>query len=282
MREVRRDALLGRWTKFFLMLMAVSCGAYFFASAAVELLVPPELPVTEDDFGRGKSVKTKVALPSLKAFSPIWDRNPFKAAMPKAASPSKPKTQTLDKLPVAKIKVRLLGTMYSDVTKFSRAVILDGNKQRLVKVGDKLTGGLAIVEIRRRAVVLLRGTSRQLLLIDSTDKKIASKKGEDRKMLSRQEVKSKIQDLDSLARDIQFVPASRGKEQGLWVRHLRSGSLFSKAGLERDDVVLDIEGQSVINVNPISLFQLLDKPQVRVKLLRDGKPMQLILILTGK
>lgn len=216
---------------------------------------------------------------SVEVFAPIWGRNAFKAARPQPKKP-KPVNKSLDKLAVATIPARLLGTMYSDVPVFSRAVILTNNKQKLVKIGDTLSG-FKVEEIRRRAIVLVKGRQRQLLLIDKHDKKIASKKGESRKMISRSEIKKKLQNLDALAKDISVAPATRGKQKGLWVRQLRQGSLFSKAGLEKDDVVLKIGGEPVVGgVNPLGFFKMLDRDQVVVDVLRRGKPMQLVLILS--
>lgn len=279
MQEIESGGLLGRWPKIALNLSTISVVAYFLASAVVVLVVDPKLPSIHENVRPSAQALAKVSIPPLKYFAPIWNRNIFKAARPK---PRAVKKKTIDQLPVAKLSAKLLGTIYSNVSVLSRAITLEGNKQKLVKVGDKLSG-FKIVEIQRRAIVLQKGSQKQLLLIDNTDKKIAAKKGEARKMLSRRELKAKLQDLDSLSKDIQFAPATRGKQKGLWVRMLRAGSLFSKAGLQKDDVVLSVGGRPVAQgLNPLTLFKLLDQPQVNVGILRDGKPMQLVLILTGK
>ncbi len=279
MQELGSDRLIGRWPRLALNLSTISVVAYFLASAAVVLIVEPKLPSMHGESMKAVQSASKVSIPPLKYFAPIWNRNAFKAARPK---PRVAKKKTLAQLPVAKLNIKLVGTIHSDVSVLSRAITLEGNKQKLVKVGDKLSG-FKIVEIQRRAIVLQKGNQKQLLLIDNADKKIAAKRGEARKMLSRRDLKAKLQDLDSLARDIQFAPATRGKPKGLWVRQLRAGSLFSKAGLQKDDVVLSVGGNPVAQgVNPVTLFKLLDQQQVNVDILRDGKPIQLVLILTGK
>lgn len=279
MQEVGGSRLIGRWPRIALNLTTILVVAYFFASAAVVLVVDPKLPSSGKAIMTPSLAAAKILIPPLKYFSPILTRNAFKAARPK---PVVAKKKTIDQLPVAKLKAKLLGTIYSDVSVLSRAVTLEGNKQKLVKIGDKLSG-FTIVEIQRRAIVLQRGGQRQLLLIDTIDKKIAAKSGHSRKMFSRKEIKAKLQDLDSLARDIVFAPATRGKQKGLWVRELRAGSLFSKVGLQKDDVVLSVGGNPVAQgVNPVSLFKLLDQQQVNVDILRNGKLIQLVLILTGK
>lgn len=282
MRELEDDRLIGRWPRFALTMTTISVVAFFLASASVALVLEPKLPTLGDDSSQVAEMVAKATVPPLNFFAPIWNRNAFKAALPKPKAKPKPKPKTLDQLKVAKVNAKLLGTMYSDVSVLSRAVTLVGNKQELMKIGDKLDGFI-ISEIQRRGIVLKKGNNRQLLLIDSQDKKIVAKKGESRKMLSRRELKAKLQDLDSLSRDIQLAPATRGKQQGLWVRQLRAGSLFSKAGLQKDDVVLKLGGQAVAKgANPVTLFKLLDREQVVVDILRDGKPMQLVLLLTGK
>lgn len=279
MQVAGSDRLIGRWPRIALNLSTICLVAYFLASAAVVLVVDPKLPSLFGDAQGSSKTTTKVSIPPLKYFAPIWNRNAFKAARPK---PAKAKKKTINQLPVAKLNVKLLGTIYSDVSVLSRAVTLDGSKQKLVKAGDKVSG-FKIVEIQRRAIVLQKGNQRQLLLIDNADKKIAAQKGESRKMLSRKQVKAKLQDLDALAKEIQLAPATRGKQKGLWVRQLRADSLFSKAGLQKDDVVLTVGGITVAQgANPVTLFKLLDQEKVIVDILRDGKPMQLVLILTGK
>ncbi len=171
--------------------------------------------------------------------------------------------------------------MYSDFVGLSRAVTLGGNKQKMVKVGDKLSG-FVIDEIQRRAIVLRRGKDRQLLLIDNADKKIAAKSANSRSTIARKDLKAKFQDLDALSRDIQLAPATRGKQRGLWIRRLRQGSMFSKVGLRKDDVLLKLDGTPVAKgANPLALMRLLDQDRVVVDILRDGKPMQLVLIITG-
>ena len=273
--------VLSSWYRLALNVTTVTVVAYFLASSAAVLTITPRLPSPGNGVEGIHDAVKRVSIPSLKFFSPILSRNAFKAAVPKPKSKPKPKKPSIDKLSVAKVDERLLGTIYSDVIGLSRAVILKGNKQSLVKVGDKLSG-FTIAEVKRRAIVLEKSKQRQLLLIDSADKKIAAKKSEARIMLSRKALKSKLQDLDSLSRDIQLAPATRGKQQGLWVRQVRSGSLFSKAGLQKDDVILTVGGEEVAKgANPIKLFGLLDRPQVDVNILRNGKPMSLVLLLTG-
>lgn len=280
MRQVIGNFLDGRVPRFLLTLSAVTLAASFLAGAAVALLIPPKLPRLPGDSALVADVAARVEIPPLKAFSPILDRNPFKAAMPKPPPPPKPRKVTLDQLPVVNLNVRLLGTMAAENVEFSRAVVLEGDKQQLIRIGQKLAG-YTVSEIQRRAIVLTKGKKRQLLLIDAEDRKIAAGAGNARKMLSRKAVKARFQNLDSLAQDIQLVPATRGKQEGLWVRHLRPASLFGRAGLRRDDVLLTVQGEPVATANPLSLFRLLDEPQIRVELLREGQPMQLVLILTG-
>lgn len=282
MQGIVTERLIGRWPRLALNLLTVSMVAYFLASAAVALVLPPVVPSMEGATGTGAKGAAKVTVPPLKTFWPIITRNAFKASMPKPKAKPKPKQKSLQQLAVAKIKSRLLGTMYSDVNALSRAIVLVGSRQRLMKIGQPLEG-FKIVDIQRRAIVLQKGNQRQLLLMDVKDKKTIGKKSSGRRMLSRKELKAKFQDLDSLARDIKLAPATRGKVKGLWVQQLRAGSLFSQAGLLRNDVILKVGGQSVAGgANPLSMFKMLDRNQVVVDILRNNRPMQLVLILTGK
>ena len=282
MRGLAEIGLNGRWPKIALNLMTVTLVAYFLASGAVALVVDPVLPNVGSGAGGSAKGAARVSVPPLNYFSPILSRNAFKAARPKPPAPKKePVKPDIESLPIAKLNVALLGTIYSSVPALSRAVILEGSTQKLVKAGDDVSG-FKISEIQRRAIVLEKGKVHQLLLIDKTDKTVAAKSDEARTMLPRASVKAVLQDLDALSKQIWLAPATRGKQQGLWVRDLRAGTMFSKAGLQKDDVILKVGGKSVTkNVNPVTLFKLLDNEQVVVDILRDGKPMQLVLILTG-
>lgn len=275
------ERLIGRWPRLALNLLTVSVVAYFLASGAVSLMLPPVLPGTTGVGGKGANGAASVTVPPLNFFGPILTRNAFKAAVPKPKAKPKPKQKGLGQLSVAKIKSRLLGTMYSDVSELSRAVILKGNRQQLIKIGQPLEG-FKVADIQRRAIVLQKGGQRQLLLIDVADKKTVGKASTGRKMLPRKELKSKLQDLDALSRDIKLAPATRGKAKGLWVQQLRAGSVFNRAGLQKDDVILKVGGQSVVGgANPLSMFKMLDREQVAVDILRNNRPMQLVVILTG-
>lgn len=282
MHGLDKDITLSPWGRASLNVVAITLVAYFLASGAAALFVSPRLPVLGEAGKEIASAAKKVRVPSLDFFTPIISRNAFKAALPKPKPKPKPSKKTLEQLAVANIKERLIGTIYSDISVLSRAIVLAGHAQNLVRVGSKLSG-FTVTEIKRRAIVLKKGKNRQLLIIDTEDKKIAAKKPEARRMLSRKALKAKLQDIDSLARDIQLAPATRGKSRGLWVSRLRSDSLFSKAGLQKDDVILTVGGEHVAEGgNPIKLFGLLDRSQVEVNILRNGKPMTLVLLLTGK
>lgn len=283
MHGLVEDRVISPWLRMSLTLLATTVVAYFIASGVVTLMVDPTLPAMGDDDAKVAKAAGKVSVPSLNFFAPITGRNAFKAAMPKPKVEKKaqPVEKDISTLQVAQINAQLLGTMYSDVSILSRAVVFENKVQRLVKIGDTISG-YAIDDIQRRAIVLKKGSQSQLLLIDAQDKNTAGKKSEARKMLSRQTLKAKLQDLDALAKEIQLAPATRGKQQGLWIRQLQAGSLFSKAGLQKDDVLLNVGGMDVAKANPVTLFKMLEKDQVVVSLLRNGKPMQLVLLLTGK
>lgn len=140
---------------FSLMLMA-----YFLAGAARALMAQPQLPALDDTGLAASEPVETIFIPALSDFSSIRERNVFKAARPDVQE-----TTSIENLPVVQLSVKLLGTIDCDVTPLSRAIVLEGDKQRLVKVGDSL-GGHSISEIQRRAVVLLKGGQKQVLLID--------------------------------------------------------------------------------------------------------------------
>jgi len=277
MRELVDGRLIGRWPRMVLNALTTAVVAYFLAGAAVALFVSPDLPRLEAVGGGGDS-RPALSVSSLNHFSPILTRNVFKAALPEPDASSD--AESLASLAVAKINAQLLGTMYSDVAIFSRAVILQGNKQKLVKVGDSLAG-FTIAEIQRRAIVLKKGGQRQLLLIDAADKKNIGRTKVSGPQFSRRDIKRQLQDMDGLAEDIRLAVVEHDGKKRFLVRQLRAGSLFSKAGLHKGDVVLKVGGQDVVvKTDPANLFHLLKQERVFVDIVRNGRPTRLVLLMT--
>lgn len=141
--------------------IAFLAAGYFLYGAAKAFIYQPWLPeVDAESLEVPLPVESTPVMP-LSHFEVIQDRNVFKAAVPLENS----KTPLIENLPVAQLRAKLLGTIDCDISSFSRAIILEGSKQRLVSLGDPL-GGYIITEVQRRALVLTKRGEKKVLLIE--------------------------------------------------------------------------------------------------------------------
>ncbi|WP_187170456.1 type II secretion system protein N [Salidesulfovibrio onnuriiensis] len=143
-----------------LALAAVIVAGYFLCGAGKALTAQPQLPEVDMDGMEAPVAVEAAPIPPVSHFAAIRDRNLFRAAMPEASGAT-----AIEELPVVQLGIKLLGTIYCDAAPLSRAIILEGDKQRLVKVGDSLAGH-SIAEIQRRALVLSKGGEKKVLLIE--------------------------------------------------------------------------------------------------------------------
>lgn len=92
-------------------------------------------------------------------------------------------------------------------------------------------------------------------------------------VIDRGEVESALGNLDKLFTQIRAVPQFRGgKPSGLKLLSVRSGSIFAKLGLKRNDVLEKINGQDVDIKRGFEIFsQLKDSSSIKIDLVRNGK-----------
>jgi general secretion pathway protein C len=92
-------------------------------------------------------------------------------------------------------------------------------------------------------------------------------------LVDRAEINNAIESLDQLFTQVRAVPQFKdGKAAGLKLLSIRSGSLFAKLGLRRNDILEQINGQPVDMKRGVEIFgQLKDANQISIDLVRDGK-----------
>lgn len=269
---------IGRWPRVALNLLAISMVSYLLASAAVELFVATPLPALHNTSLSTDTRAQKASVPPLQYFADIRKRNAFKAASPAPSRESafRPRTN----LQIAKVQAKLLGTIHSDIPTFSRAIVLDKGQQRLVKVGEKVEG-YTIHAIQRRGVVLKKGNSEQLLLIDSSDKAIASGPPVIRKTISRLALKQQLKNIGVHTKGIQFTEENFRGQQRLRVNQLRPGTLFSRVGLRTGDILVSVGGYEISSqADLIHLADGLEQETLEIDVRRDEKHYKYVLLLT--
>ena len=96
-------------------------------------------------------------------------------------------------------------------------------------------------------------------------------------VVDQAEVDSALQNLDRLYTDIRAVPNfSGGAVSGMKILSVKDGSLFSKLGLRRGDVLMRINGTELDVKKGFAIFnQLKDAKNLTVDLTRQGQPVTL-------
>ena len=255
----------------------VSLVGYLLASAAAVLMPTPRLLASGVDCLSAEKNAVKTVLQPLSSFDPILGRNVFNASVDSGPEPGAAEDPTN----LGKIKAVLLGTMVSDTPSLSRAVVLKGKVQWMVKLDDTLEG-TRVVEIRRRVLVLEVGGQRRRLVLDPPSSMGGRRdKPAGRIPFSRAAVKLALRDIPALSENIRFAEVAHGGHRRLWIRQIRPESLFGKAGLKKGDIILRVGGQGVDkDTRPEDFFNLIENRQVDVDLVRDGSPLTLSLVLT--
>lgn len=92
-------------------------------------------------------------------------------------------------------------------------------------------------------------------------------------VVDRGELDTALSSLDKLFTQIRAVPQFKdGKASGLKLLSVRSGSLFAKLGLRRNDVLERINGQTVDMKQGMQIFSTLkDSDRISIDLLRNGQ-----------
>lgn len=261
-------------------LITLIFSAYCLAAIANTMLGPA--PIHE--VATTSTASMRVTPKKIPAFSTVatvvLKRNAFNIFSPatkKVATP--PPKKKLTDIAVAKLKTKLLGTIYSSSPELRRAIVSD-KEDRILKVGERVQG-LRILEIQRRAIVLDRKGKKELLLIDRNDASIAEQ-AKNSFEISRKWLQGQTQNLARLAQEIILKPADYGKgKKGIVVHHLKKKSQFRQWGLRIGDLILDINGQDITKFrHPLEAFQLVDTNELVLNIYRSGKNIPLTYTIT--
>ncbi|MBT3182598.1 MAG: hypothetical protein HN337_08860 [Deltaproteobacteria bacterium] len=109
----------------------------------------------------------------------------------------------------------------------------------------------------------------------SGDKKESLIKGDGGKFtVDKREVDNALQNLDRLYTEIRAVPNFSGnKVSGMKILSVKKGSIFSKLGMKRGDVLQKINGLELDVKKGFEIFnQLKDKSSITLDLIRQGQP----------
>ena len=167
-----------------------------------------------------------------------------------------------------------MGTVYSADNSLCWAIIKAGANQKILRRGDKI-GGYVIDDIRRRAVVVKRGSKREVIVIDKDDARVASR-ASSMPSLSRKKLDSYFGNLAKVADDVTIAPVRAGKGDALAVTTLREGSPLFEAGLRPRDILVSANGRNLSDpADLLRLRSMLKENRITLEVLRDKKPLTL-------
>ncbi len=167
--------------------------------------------------------------------------------------------------PVTTLKLALKGTVVGNPRR-SFAVIEDEklHSQKLYHIDDTISSGVTLSAIFNDRVVINRNGQKELLLMFQEDQ------GKNRKSsgrpvparrtrtIQRQEIRAAVSDLRTLMRDVRIIPHfTAGKRDGFTVTYVRQGSRLEELGLQKKDIIREINGEPAAEFR--NIFEIFNK-----------------------
>ena len=187
------------------------------------------------------------------AYRIVTERNLFGSTTRTITDKQTPAVQQQD----ISLLVDLKGTVAGE-SKYGFAIIEEKgtHKQRLVKVGDVVSGA-KIVRIRRNALdLLIDDQERTLKMAETKEAPILPLTGQGMPppataargtvVVNRNEVASGLQDMGSMLRQAQVRPYfNAGVPDGFMVTNIQAGSLYDKMGIAEGDIIQGIDSRNI-------------------------------------
>lgn len=193
---------------------------------------------------------------------------------------------------VARADIKLFGTV---VAGERSQVLLEINKElNLYRLGDEVPGDGTIEEVQRNQVEI-RNRDQSLTTLTMNEKEPLPSRaapaeaaaggemseevravGENRWLISRSTIESVRENFADQLRLAQMQPRTvDGKTDGFLVRRINPRSLLSKLGIQRGDVIIDVNNIKLDSPEKaLQVFQQLrEARQISVAVERDGQPM---------
>ncbi len=195
---------------------------------------------------------------------------------------------------VARADIKLFGTV---VAGERSQVLLEINKElNLYRLGDEVPGDGTIEEIQRNQVEI-RNRDQSLTTLSMNEKEPLTSRaapataaaaaggdmseevrevGENRWLISRNTIESVRENFADQLRLAQMQPRTvDGKTDGFLVRRINPRSLLSKLGIQRGDVIIDVNNIKLDSPEKaLQVFQQLrEARQISVAVERNGQPM---------
>lgn len=267
--------------------------SYFSARAAAHFWGPPVAPLTQltpaslsggqetrSSSGRDIAVILKRNLLHARVNPPAAmsgmidsDGNPISQDRQAALAAAE-----MEKLPLSKLGGDLLGTVVDTSGNFpSRAIISLEGTQKAYAIGSELKGW-RIIFIDRRTVVLEKASRREKMLVGGKPVEgvpSGTSGGAAVSMnLRRDEIEAQMQDLPGLMQQVGFTPSEVEGTYGLSITRIESGSWFSRLGLQKNDLLVQANGQPMTSFGDLASFAgIARQKEFRIEVLRNGRPL---------
>ncbi len=185
----------------------------------------------------------------FSAFAKILERKLFQKPAPPQGEDNK--EEEISDHPVTDLKLILKGTVVG--TEGNSFAVIEDQKlkaQNLYHIDDSISSGVTLASIMTDRVVINRNGNKELLLMfqeDDKGKNTPSRPGRRAtpppNVIKRSEIREAVTDLRSVMRDVRIIPHfASGKRDGFTVTYVRQGSRLAELGLQRNDIIKDING----------------------------------------
>jgi len=211
-------------------------------------------------------------------YKSIIDRNLF-GGEPYKPAIQKEEEQKPEDLPLATLRLKLVGTIVDRDGDVSTAIIEDLTKreQGLYHVGDRIKNAL-IKKILRTYVIVNTGKRDEILSMHPEElknkQKNSSRTTKGKIKIPRKMIETSMSNLANIMQDALIQPyIKRGQIAGFKITKIKPNSIYTQLGLQNGDVLLDINKEKLDNPKKLlNLYERLkDKNKIKLKISRGGK-----------
>ena len=224
-----------------------------------ELLLSPPVPVSEN---RSPQVQKSGSVEKLKDYAGIAVRNLF--ATSKGALEKDPGVQEekliIEDMPLASLKLKLLGTVVASDSSMSSAIIAEANgrNEQMYREGETVKGA-KIKKILRNTVIVNTGKRDEVLKMDTGQhpqgKKKTAPSAQSRQVtpvqvvtLDPADVEKGLENIPALLKSARFARYTSGGIEGVKVRSMAKDSAFAALGLRNNDIILGANGEPLTSL----------------------------------
>jgi general secretion pathway protein C len=269
-----------------LTLMAVllyQTAGVFYQALALQLLRMTPPPVAEVQ----APTAVAVAREPFDAYKPVLDRNIF-GTTTKTIEEKQIANKPLPQQDIA-LLFDLRGTVAGEA-RYGFAVIEEKatKKQKLVKIGDVISGA-RIIRIKRSSLdVMVGDQERTLKMAERTEAPVVPLAGGGAPVppvavggtvtVDRSEISSALANMGTLLRQAQVRPYFKGGvPDGFMITNITPGSLYQRMGIANGDILQSVDGRKVQTADDMMSFlsTLQGSSGMAISLQRGGKPQKL-------